>query len=237
MQSSTKDSVKIWLKRNTHKTILDCPSGDGWLFDSAPNSIVDGIDLYVQSNKNYRTHIAADLSNGIPKELPKYDLIVCCEGIEHFGNPELFFRTSAEHLNPNGTLLITTPNTWQPSAKLQYGHRGFFPSFPCLVGKIEKGSHMHIMPWSFPQLYLYLSLSGFSNIKLHAQPLSSPKHFWERLLALPQIVYCKNRARKSKSLNEKEFWTQAASPASTLGRNLFVTATQNELSSDLVHET
>ena len=224
MQESTKEAVTSWIKLQSPKIVLDCPAGNGWLLSTLPNSIIDGIDLFHDPNSGYRNHICADLDYGIPSELPKYDLIACCEGIEHFGNPELFFRTCNEHLDHGGVLLITTPNIWQPSSKLQYNLRGFFPNFPCLIGKIKKGSHMHIMPWSFPQLYLFLTLSGFVEIKLHHQPMSKPKHLYEKFLVLPQKLYCKNKERKAVNQVEKDFWRQTGSAASTLGRNLFITA-------------
>jgi len=224
MQDSTKKTVTSWLKSLSPETVLDCPAGNGWLLGALPNARIDGIDLYADSSSGYRKHIVANLDDGIPSNLPEYDVIACCEGIEHFGNPKLFFRTCHNHLKKNGTLLITTPNTWQPSAKLQFNIRGFFPGFPCLIGKISKGSHMHIMPWSFPQLYLFLSLSGFKEIQLHTQPLSQPRHSWEKLLAIPQKMYCKSKSKKSSTHLEKDFWNQAGSDASTLGRNLFITA-------------
>ena len=224
MQPSTKKIVTEYIQSHSPQTILDCPSGNGWLAKAFPEKVFDGIDLYSDHIPFYRNIFKADLDNGIPCELPKYEFIACCEGIEHFGNPEIFFRSCLEHLKPQGTLLITTPNTWQPSARLQFNLKGFFPSFPCLIGKIKKGNHMHIMPWNFPQLYLFLSLSGFVEIKLIPQPLSNPKHFYEKLLVIPQRFYCKNRKRKANDQVEKDFWLQAGSSASTLGRHLIVTA-------------
>ena len=224
MQPSTRETVTKLLQLHSPRTVLDCPSGDGWLVRAIPDSVCDGIDLYKDHKSLYRNLIAADLENGIPSELPEYDLIACCEGIEHFGNPELFFRSCREHLKHEGLLLITTPNTWQPSSRLQFNLKGFFPGFPCLVGKIKKGNHMHIMPWNFPQLYLFLTLSGFKDIKLIDQPLSKPKHFYEKLLVLPQKLYCKNKLRKAMTQVEKDFWMQASKSASTLGRHLIVTA-------------
>ena len=32
------------------------------------------------------------------------------------------------------------------------------------IGKVRRGSHMHILPWSFPQLHLFLTLAGFARI-------------------------------------------------------------------------
>lgn len=225
MQESSKHVVLKLLETLRPGSILDCPSGSGWLGQRLPEGvIVDGIDLYAETRGRYRWVIAADLDNGIPPELGTYDVIACCEGIEHFGNPELFLRTARQHLNPGGTLVVTTPNVWYPEARVQYFLRGFFPGFSCLVGRIQRGTHMHIMPWSFPQLYLYLILTEFTAIRLHAEPLSRPKHWFERLLGWPQRLYCAYKARQSQDAETRRFWCVAGSPAAVYGRHLIVTA-------------
>jgi SAM-dependent methyltransferase len=209
--------------------LLDAPYGDGWLktgltFDAA----VDGIDLYTTSQDGYRVVFKADLDAGIPSHLSSYAAILCCEGLEHFGNPLLFLETAHQHLEKDGLLVITTPNIWYPAARLQYLIRGFFPSFPCLAGKIIRGSHMHIMPWSFPQLYLYLKLAGFTDIALHEEPLSKAKHFWEKIVVWPQILYCRNRLKRTSNQEEADFWRTAVTGASLFGRHLIVTARPGE---------
>jgi len=226
MRDSSKEVVLEILNRSKPKTILDAPCGKGWLADKLTyTATIDGIDLFEQDPKQYRVFRKHDLDYGLPDDLPKYDAVISCEGIEHFGNPDLFLKTAHDRLASNGMLLVTTPNVWYPAARMQYLLRGFFPSFPCLTGKISRGTHMHIMPWSFPQLYLYLKLNHFENIKLHWQPLSKPKHSIEKVLALPQKLYCKNKAKKSNG-ETKQFWETTMSEASLYGRNLIVTATK-----------
>ena len=206
--------------------ILDAPSGSGWLSSLLTfNPIIDGIDLFEEKPKNYNKHIQTDLNNGIPNESEKYNAIVSCEGIEHIGNPLLFFQTIKEHLLENGLLIITTPNIWYPGSKIKYMVNGFFPSFPPLVTKIQHGTHMHIMPWNYPQLYLYLKISGYKNIKLHSIKEKKPKHFHEKIFGIPQKVYCKNKLKKSITEEEREFWYDAGSDQSIFGRRLVVSAT------------
>lgn len=73
------------------RTILDAPSGAGWLVLSVDSSInIDGVDLYGEKPAGYRSFYSRDLDLGLPSELPTYDMIVSCEGIEHFSNPGLF---------------------------------------------------------------------------------------------------------------------------------------------------
>jgi SAM-dependent methyltransferase len=223
MQLSSKQTVLDFLRDQKFSTVLDAPSGAGWLAEGlGKRAILDGIDLYAGA-KGYRTMWQHDLDLPLPVDCGIYDLICCCEGLEHVGNPLLLLREFFQRLPAGGRLIVTTPNVWYPQARLQYLLRGFFPSFPSLVGKIVSGSHMHITPWSWPQLYLYLKLAGFTEIKLLPEPLSVAKHFHEQLLALPAKIHSRKRERKARTAEEKDFWKTASSGAALLGRHLIVT--------------
>jgi len=228
MPPSSQDAVLAWLKDKVFSSVLDMPSGNGWLprglAKSHPDLVCDGVDLYEEAAAGYRRIWRYDLNHGLPDGCGPYDLVACCEGIEHVGNPLLLFQAMRRVVTPQGWIVVTTPNVWYPQARLQYLARGFFPSFPCLVGKIVPGSHMHIMPWSWPQLHLYLTLAGFGEIQIVPEPLSAAKHLHEKLLALPARMYAQRRAQKAKTEEERAFWTTAASEAALLGRHLIVTA-------------
>jgi SAM-dependent methyltransferase len=210
------------------RTILDMPSGSGWLLAqlNSTDIEVDGIDLYEDRPAGYRNFLKLDLEDGVPSELGCYDMIVSCEGIEHIANPGLFLKSARAHLNPGGTLVVTTPNTWHPAARLKYFQRGFFPGFPSLAGKIEPGSHMHIMPWSWPQLYLHLKLAGFTGIELHPCLEEDRTHAFEKILAIPMRSYCRRHARKAASEEERTYWETAAGPGSLYARRLVVSGRQ-----------
>ena len=213
------------LNRLRPASILDAPSGNGWLkgllrFETS----IDGLDLFALPPEGYARFSNVDLDMGLPNDLGLYQAIVCCEGIEHFGNPNLFFKTAREHLAPGGKLIVTTPNIWFPAARLQFFLRGFFPGFPCLVGRIERGTHMHIMPWSFAQLYLFLRINGFGEITLHDIDEQKPKRMYERLLGLPQTLYCRHKRAKAQTEEERIFWSFTGSAQSIYGRRLVVSA-------------
>jgi len=209
------------------KTILDAPCGDGWLgLNLNYSAIIDGIDLYqlkVSALKTYRKFRKYDLDYGIPF-YRKYDAIVCCEGIEHIGNPDLLIKSAKKSLNKKGVLIISTPNTLHPASKLQFLIRGCFPGFPYLVGMIKPGSHMHITPMTFPQLYLYLKKNNFKEIKLHDVEEKKPKRLYEYFFGIPQFFYFKYKAIKSKDPEVKDFFIQAGSKQSIYGRRLVVSA-------------
>lgn len=225
MQLSSKEALTQFLRGKSFRTVLDAPSGDGWLTTVLGAGVeVDGIDLYVESRAGYRRLWRHDLDEGLPPDCRNYDLICCCEGLEHLGNPLLFLRHCHRALADNGMLIVTTPSVWYPQARLQYLLRGFFPSFPPLAGKVVPGTHMHIMPWSFPQLYVYLRLAGFAGLQIVREPLSQAKHLHERLLGVPARLYCRSRLKKARSEEERWFWETAATSEALLGRHLIVAA-------------
>jgi SAM-dependent methyltransferase len=224
MQLSSKQVVLDYLREQRFSTVLDAPSGNGWLAAGlAGRATFDGVDLYATAS-GYRRIWMHDLDLPLPADCGAYDLICCCEGIEHVGNPLLLLREFSRRLPARGLLVVTTPNVWFPQARLQYLLRGFFPSFPCLTGKIVPGTHMHITPWSWPQLHLYLKLAGFTTMELVPEPLSRAKHLHEHLLAIPARLYCRGRLRKAGTDEERHFWQIAASDASLLGRHLIAAA-------------
>jgi len=218
--------VVEFLLTKKFKTVLDVPSGNGWLYQMLPKGTdIDGIDLFENKQEGYRDFWQHDLDEGLPSAVGKYDLICYCEGIEHVGNPLLLLRSFYNALNKGGMIIVTTPNIWYPQSRLQFLVRGFFPSFPSLVdSQINFGSHMHITPWSYPQLYLYLKLAGFGVPDLVSEPLYTPKHFFEKIVGLPSKIYCAGKLKKAKTKEELNFWCTAGSTGSRLGRHLIVHA-------------
>lgn len=225
MQQSSKDVLTTWLADKAIQTVLDAPSGGGWLARAlGPQVEIDGVDLYENTQPGYRHFWRHDLDRGLPAEAGEYDLVAICEGIEHVGNPLLLLRDAFAHARPGGLLAVTTPSVWYPQARLQYFLRGFFPSFPPLAGKVVPGTHMHITPWSYPWLWTYLRLAGFTDIELLPEPAMTGKHLHERLLVWPARIYCRGKLRKARTDEEREYWRVCAGDAALLGRHLNVVA-------------
>ena len=225
MQQSSKDILTTWLAGKPVQSVLDAPSGGGWLGRALGSQVViDGVDLYEETQPGYRQFWRHDLDRGLPAEAGEYDLVAICEGLEHVGNPLLLLRDAFTHTKPGGIVAVTTPSVWYPQARLQYLARGFFPSFPPLAGKVVPGTHMHITPWSYPQLWTYLKLAGFDRIELLPEPALTGKHLHERLLVWPARIYCRGKQRKARTQEEREFWGVCASDAALLGRHLNMVA-------------
>jgi hypothetical protein len=87
---------------------------------------------------------------------------------------------------------------------------------------------MHMMPWSFPHLYLHLKLAGLSEIELHPCLEEERTHFFEHLLALPMKAYCASKARKAATPEEKRYWEICASLSSLYARRLVVSAKKTD---------
>ena len=232
MHHTSKRSLLEFLSKRNFKKVLDVPSGNGWLrSEIATETTFDGIDLYQDELEGYENFWKHDLDRGLPDDCGGYDLICCCEGLEHVGNPLLLLNDFNRSLNEDGIVVVTTPNVWYPQARLQYFLRGFFPSFPSLADKVKLGTHMHITPWSYPQLYLFFRLAGFTPPVIITEPQSEPKHLYEIVLGWPAKLYGLSKIRASKTEEERNFWKIANSKESRLSRHLMVVATK------IIHES
>ena len=224
MQDSSKEALLAHLKDRKFQNVLDAPSGGGWLPKALGADVaVDGIDLYVDEAPGYRKFWKFDLDEGLPEDCSDYDLICCCEGLEHVGSPLFLLRHFHRSLKPDGKLIITTPNVWYPQARIQYLFRGFFPSFPpCLESKTGN-THAHHPVVIFAALHFFETGRFPSACHYFGAPLS-PKHFHERIIGLPAKLYCRSRLKKAKTDEERMYWNQAGTQASLLGRHLIIEA-------------
>lgn len=220
--------VQALLAEQGAQHVLDAPSGSGWLAGLVgPQVTLDGINLYADVPPGYRHVSALDLNLGLPEATRHggYDAAVSCEGLEHVSNP-LLLTHLRDAVRPGGLVVITTPNTWYPAARLQYLLRGFFLSFPSLVGRIVPGTGMHVMPWNFANLYLHLHLrlAGLVDIRLVPTAAPAPKHALEWLIGWPTLLYCRRRLKRADTTEERQFWADAGHRASLFGRRLVVRA-------------
>jgi len=207
-------------------SILDVGTGNGWLLSQINYSveIIDAIDWIVSERPGYRKSFIANLNNGIPADIGVYDCIVCCEVIAFLTNPGLLFSEINRHLAIDGLFIISTPNTWFPQSKLQFFLRNFHSGFPNLVRKLTWGKYMHLIPWSFSQLYNFMVLHGFENIVLHPVPEKKPKHIYEWILGFPSLLYFAIKKISAKDNDVRDYWRHTGSLQSLMGRRLVVSA-------------
>lgn len=219
-------AVADHLAQCTPRSVLDLATGDGWLAASLPDGVsIDGVDLFqAVPPPSYRTFVRMDINKGLPAHFGRYDAIVCCEAIAYLTNPGNFLDSIAEHINPGGVVIISTPNPLYIGSRLLIMLRGCFPGFSYFLKNTEATAHM---PWSalgWPQLWFLLGQSGFEDIQMIEVPEKKPKHFFEAILGLPAWLYCRGKAKKSATAEEKGFWTCAGSRQNLFGRRLVVRA-------------
>lgn len=221
--------VERLLRKISPQHILDAPCGHGWLRDSLNETVIlDGIDLFCTAPKGYRNFWSIDFSAGLPDFLPRYDCVVCCEIIAYIGNPLMFLKSVRDRLVADGSIVISTPSVWYPQSRVQFLLRGYFPAVPSWLRDATIAEPGHITPITFPNLYMYLSQSGFKNIQLHSVQ-KGPKHWFEWIIGFPQWLYCRDQLRKAKSDEAISFWKIAGSRSSIYERQMVVSAQRNDL--------
>jgi 2-polyprenyl-3-methyl-5-hydroxy-6-metoxy-1,4-benzoquinol methylase len=100
---------------SSESRVLDLGCGTGaWLarLHDAHFNDLTGIDRKPDNFAAQARFICADLDRAGQIELGKYDLITAIEIIEHVANPEALIALAAAHLEPNGWLVVTTPNIY-----------------------------------------------------------------------------------------------------------------------------
>lgn len=80
---------------------------------------------------------------------------------------------------------------------------------------------MHIMPWSWPQLYLYFSLAGFTDITLHSC-IGKSRRWLEIAIGYGMKTYYRKRERKSSSEEERDFWNVSSTDGALFSGQLVV---------------
>jgi SAM-dependent methyltransferase len=218
------------LKDRACRSVLDAPCGHGWLGraikrQDGDKPWVDGVCLYEEPypDSGYRHFIEHDLDHPLTPPAQRYDAVVCGEALHLLTNPGVALASFRDCLEAGGTLIVTTPNTWHMSSRLQYLLRGFHSGFRATIGK-ERGEYITYIPWSFNQLHVFLTHYGFVDITLHEVDEPKPRRWAERLVAVPSQLYGRGKQRRAGNAEERQYWQQLSSRQSLYGRWLVVSA-------------
>jgi SAM-dependent methyltransferase len=99
------------------KRTLDIACGEGYgaaSLQKAGASNVIGVDISPQACEQARVKYGLDARTGDAQAIPladrSVDLVVSFETIEHVANPAAFLDECARVLEPDGTLIVSTPN-------------------------------------------------------------------------------------------------------------------------------
>jgi 2-polyprenyl-6-hydroxyphenyl methylase / 3-demethylubiquinone-9 3-methyltransferase len=98
--------------------------------DAAPENIA------VAQNHATQQNLAIDYTCGdiTALNLGQFDVVTCLEVIEHVADPAAFVAALAQHLAPDGLMIVSTPNRTPQSQLLLVGAAE-------LVGAIPRGTH------------------------------------------------------------------------------------------------
>ena len=139
------------------KLALDLPAGNGWVSDRLRDLGARAISADI--NEERLDFAQVDMEQPLPFEDAYFDIIVCCEGIEHVFSPFHLFSEFARVLKAGGILIITTPNVQNLYSRWQFLCTGYlfqfdpFNKIPLEHGIV--GDKGHISPVTYGQLRYY----------------------------------------------------------------------------------
>lgn len=169
--------------------LLDIGCYDGYIGMRLKQKIgskcnVYGIDVASNSiklaQKNGTKAKVNDVTKGIKYKTDTFDYVFAGEVIEHLYDTDFFMREIKRVLKPNGTLILTTPNTLSLGRRLNYliGNGVFLEvSF-----SIPKNAAGHIRYFTFATLRTFVSMHNFEVIKIFSDTVTFPG-FRSNLLA------------------------------------------------------
>ncbi|MAQ71679.1 MAG: hypothetical protein CL565_05750 [Alphaproteobacteria bacterium] len=158
-------AAKLAEDRNAKK-IMDIGCGPApklrLVHNKNPKAHIIGIDQpsaieYCQSTYNYGTWVVDDFEN--PRDdmdLPKADLIISSDVIEHLQNPDKLLEYARSKLADGGLILLSTPDRARMTSESQ---------------KTPDNPH-HIREWTYQELENYVVSRGFEIVEhFHQWPL------------------------------------------------------------------
>lgn len=132
-------TLRDWRREAASTTLLDIgPGFQTRLFQAAfPGIVIDTLGFADPPRAGFlrgriRQHFEFDLNNFQFEEadpgLESYDIIACCEVIEHlYTMPEKVLRRLKPHVTPGGFLVVQTPNAvqWRRRVRMLLGQNPF----------------------------------------------------------------------------------------------------------------
>ncbi|MFH1070711.1 MAG: class I SAM-dependent methyltransferase [Candidatus Glassbacteria bacterium] len=172
--------------------------------------------------------VAGNLDDPLPFEDSAYDLVVCCEGIEHLEYQYRFARELARVLTPGGRLVLTTPNINNVASRIRFLFTGFYSLAVRPSSEFTHNRYIeHIYPLAWWQLRHLLHTAG-----LKVEEVTTD-HVRRSCLALAPLwplsslftlkVLLTEPEPRQRSAN-REICRQLHSPALFFGRTMIVSA-------------
>lgn len=105
----------IKLANPSHKRILDVGCASGWFLSEVskvfPNASCYGVDLYKEAigygKKHYKKlKLRKSDAHNLPYSDNLFDVVICCEVLEHVENPQQVLKEIGRVMTPNGLLVV-----------------------------------------------------------------------------------------------------------------------------------
>ena len=166
---------------------LDIPAGNGWIADQLRSIGISATAADI--NQERLEFIQADMEQKLPFPDQHFDIVTCCEGIEHVFSPFNLFSELNRVLKPGGILVITTPNTQNLYSRIQFLLTGypfqFDPFDKTTLNSGTLGDKGHISPVLLIQLIYWSQHFGLTPLS----PMGGRyKKRWLIVVLLPLIA-------------------------------------------------
>lgn len=137
-------------------------------------SSLDKVDVYnadilIENEDDHNKWCDLNQQNPIPYK-DKFDIVLAQEVIEHIENPWKFVRDLSSALNPDGYLIISTPNVTSLQSKMKFLTSNYFVWFT------PKCHSYHINPVTYWEMELIAERTGLKVDKI----IGSGDYFFSR---------------------------------------------------------
>ncbi|HAZ14870.1 MAG: hypothetical protein A2X86_21065 [Bdellovibrionales bacterium GWA2_49_15] len=157
------------------KRILEIASGSGFnaacLLESDNEIVTNDLLPLGQEHHNYKDgdklqFVQGNILDLSPAQLGKFDLIMACEIIEHIAHCDQFIEKIKSFLNPEGRILITTPNGSYFRSRLPTHSQ--IKDFSLLeANQFKPDSDGHLFLYTPTEMEEVLARAGFRDVKIH----------------------------------------------------------------------
>ena len=227
--NKTVEMVKKFNAQGKVPIIMEIGSGQGYFLNELTNVLQkQNLDCIIESADiepeqmlldNIKVHFFnAQNEFGFEK---KYDLIIAVELIEHIENPFHFIREIAKSLNPNGQVLITSPNILSIRSRFRFLLIGRYDYFrrPYNEYHLNMG---HVNPINLIQLNYIFRKNGFSCKSIQGNTLSFDSIVYAPVIPLVMLFtyihyIFRERSEKQKERN-MELLAMVLKPSILLGK-------------------
>ena len=229
--------------KNTHTTVaqllfedgitgkvLDIPSGYGAFTHRLMQKNIEvypaDIDNILQvENKNFTI---ADMNKPLPYNDGFFSAVVCIDGIEHLEKPFDFIRECQRVLQPNGTLIISTPNISSLRSRWRWFWSGHHNKCKSPLNEIKPGFLHHINMLSSHKLRYILHTNSFRIVKFTTNRIKLISYLYFVFIPLSYLytllVYNKEEKDPLQREENKQIIKQSFSPSLLFGETMIVKA-------------